>query len=182
MNKFSSKITACLCSPDLREKHNCLTWLIKHLISLFNKEIGIIGNGGVSEILRRQEQIIPEEMKNFRPFIFDNDSNVLLEINLATIAYVYEENGRFAVATEIGDRTEWFLMTHSCVMENLMCDVCELTRAEVEIAAKRLCFVFIILSAVYWNPKNVLCQTALELAQTFDFLPHDFFPLPIPKM
>ena len=107
MNKFSSKITACLCSPDLREKHNCLTWLIKHLISLFNKEIGIIGNGGVSEILRRQEQIIPEEMKNFRPFILTMTQTSFWRSTF-TIAYVYEENGRFAVATKLATEQNGF--------------------------------------------------------------------------
>ena len=92
MTDHMDKFKVCCSSPNLRERHDALIWLIEETVPVFNREIGSIGGAAIQEIREAQARYEPHVAGAYLPFSHEHDDhNTYLKIILGQTGVEGEE-------------------------------------------------------------------------------------------
>lgn len=165
MDSFIRELQTCLESTDLRAKHDALTRMIEGFLLVLVEEVGEVGGGGRREILHAQDALRTDDPACSEPFLqHSSDNDCALELTIGeAIAF---DGSPYSISLMAFPGREWDFFGWSNGLDAVRCEVLELSRDGVTMAAKRLSCALVILSKVYTNHNGTLCATVRNLEES----------------
>jgi len=155
MENYAENLKACINSPNLAMRHQCLIQVIEEIIPVLNNEIGEIGGAAIREILDLQEQYKEKSTEEVFPFSSESDDhNTYLYIVFGEI----DKDGqkyKVGIVAETPWHGNWDFLGWSG-LDSMPHDIRELSRNEVSMAAKRFSHAMFILNEVFHEPGGTI--------------------------